>query len=180
MEKIKIALVLLTIAITVGPLVGVLIVYQDDLTALVFPPELKDVANGEIGSIAATDFEAPTITQEPQYNPETGDFSVAFNFTNPLPNEISVDQFSAQVKSKDNNSLLGNINLAQPINIDPGENGIIDVVGNLDAATLEQVKAQYEQNGTINVILENVDATIAGVTFHIDQLDLGSIQLPGE
>ena len=94
MEKIKIALILLTIAITVGPLVGALIVYRDNLTELVFPPELKDVANGEIGNVAASDFEAPTITQEPRYNPDTGDFSVAFNFTNPLPNEISVDQFS--------------------------------------------------------------------------------------
>ena len=177
MERIKIVLVLLTIAITIGPLVGALIVYRDNLTALVFPPELKNAANGEIGKVAAADFEAPTITQEPHYNPETGDFSVAFNFTNPLPNEISVDQFSAQVKSKDDNSFLGNINLAQPININPGENGVIDVAGNLDAATLEQIKAQYEQNGTVNVILENVDATIAGVNFHFDQLDLGSIDL---
>jgi hypothetical protein len=178
MEKIKIALILLTIAISVGPLVGALIVYRDNLTVLVFPPEIEEVANGEIGSVALSDFEAPTITQEPEYNPDTGDFSVAFNFTNPLPNEISVDHFSAQVKSRDNNALLGNVNLAQPIDINPGENGIIDVVGSIDAAKLGQIKAQYEQDGVIDVILENVDASVAGVKFHFDQLDLGSIQLP--
>jgi hypothetical protein len=177
MDKIKITLTLLSIAIVVGPLAGMAIIYRDDLSGLVIPPEIKNITNGEVNDSSPSNFVTPTLANDPQYNPDTGEFNVDFNFTNPLSNQISVEQFSADLKSSDTNIDLGHINLNQPINIAPGENGIIDVSGILNQDTINQIKAQYDQTGYVNVVLENVNAQVAGVTFHLDRLDLGSLDL---
>jgi hypothetical protein len=179
MEKIKIALTILSIAIVIGPLVGVALIYRENLAGLVLPPEIKNAANGQVGGVAASDLVAPSLASPPQYNPNTGALTVAFNFTNPLTNPISVEQFSADIKSKDNNLPLGNITLTQPISIGPGGTGIIDVAGNLSPELINQIKAQYQDSGNVNVIIENVNALVGGVHFHVDSLDLGQIQLPG-
>ena len=45
MDKIKLILTLITIAITVVPIVGVLLTYQDNLVGLFVPPEINDIAD---------------------------------------------------------------------------------------------------------------------------------------
>ena len=47
----------------------------------------------QIGNVTASDFVSPSIVGDPQYNPDTGALNVAFNFTNHLTNQISVDKF---------------------------------------------------------------------------------------
>jgi hypothetical protein len=184
MNKTKIALTILTIVISIGPLLGVVFIYRDNFMGIVFPPQIQDVINGNnngnSGSpfgATASDFQMPTISNQPQYDPQTGNFQLAVNFTNPLNSTISVDQFSAQIKDADNNALLGNISLANPINISPGENSIIDIAGNLSQDTINQIQAQYGQNP--NIALENINVVIAGITLHLDELNIGQIQLPG-
>ncbi len=178
MEKIKIVLTILSIVIVVGPLAGVALLYRDNLSGLVFPPEVSNLENGQIGNVTVSDFVAPAIAGEPQYDPDTGALNVSLSFTNPLNNEISVDQFKADIKSKDQNIELGNVELAKPISIAPGENGIVDVIGNLSPELIKQIQTQYQDNGKVNIVFENIDAVVAGVSFHLDSFDAGSIQLP--
>ena len=178
MEKVKIALTLLSIAIVVGPLAGMAFIFRDNLAGLIVPPEINNIVNGQIGNVTASNFVSPSLEGEPQYNPDTGALNVAFNFTNPLTNQISVDKFLADIKSKDNHALLGNISLVEPINIAPGKNGIIDVAGNLSPELINQIQTQYQDNGKVNIIIENINAEVAGIQFHLDSFDAGSIQLP--
>ncbi len=178
MNKTKLALSVLSIMLFVVPVVCMVYVYRDNLLGLVMPPQLSGMLSGEgdpISSFTASDFTMPTMS-EPQYNAQTGSFNVGLNVTNPLATTVSVHEFSAQIKSKGTNELLGTISLSKPISIGPGENALIDVVGNLDTATVNQLKAN---SGDLNIILQNVDANVGGVRMHLDQLDLGSMQLPG-
>ena len=46
MEKVKIALTLLSIAIVVGPLAGMAFIFRDNLAGLVFLPEINSIVNG--------------------------------------------------------------------------------------------------------------------------------------
>ncbi|MCW4029347.1 MAG: hypothetical protein NWE92_06845 [Candidatus Bathyarchaeota archaeon] len=178
MSKVKIALTVLTILIAIGPVACMAFVYRDNLLGMVLPPELNNIAEeGIVGNITASDFEPPTISSPPKYDPDTGEFNVDFNFTNPLSTPISVDSFSADLKSSGSNLDLGNIELAGPINIAPGENGIIDLAGTLSQETINRLQEQYGSNGRINVVVENVDAIVAGVHFHLDSLDLGALDL---
>jgi len=176
MNKLKIALTLLSIIIVVGPLVGVLISYRDNLVGLVVPPEMKNLGSDvEKGNFASSNLQLATFAAEPQYNQETAAFSYPINFTNPLTSEISVDQMSAEIKFKDSNAILGNISIAQPIQIAPGESAIINATGTLDPAAVNQLKAQNFSNIN-NIVLENVNIVVGGVQMHFDQIDVGTIQ----
>ena len=51
MDKVRLALVLITIAITVGPFLGVLIVYRNNLPGLIIPPQMNQLLNGDRKSV---------------------------------------------------------------------------------------------------------------------------------
>ncbi len=145
------------------------------------PPEITNIANGDSSGLLASEITPPTPAGDAQYNPDTGAFSYPINFTNPLTKQISIDEVSAQLKSKDNNALLGSISINQPINIAPGESAIINATGIVSQDTIDQLTAQY-QSGTLdlnNLVLENVDVVVGGVRLHLDQVDLNSIQSAG-
>lgn len=178
MDKVKIALTVLSIVIIVGPIAGVVLAYRDNLLGLVVPPEVNSLVNGN-GNFTESQFKPPMPVGEPQYNPDTRTFTFPFNFTNPLKNEISIDQLSAEVKSKENNVTLGTVSINEPIKISPGETAIINVTGGWTQEAINQLKAQYSENSNINVALENVNVVVGGVKVHMDEIDAGSIQLPG-
>src|SRR5271157_1059055 len=97
MNKTKIALTILSIAIVIGPLLGVVFVYRDNLMGLVLPPETSNALNlGNLANLGSNNsqpnFQLFTPTSEPTYNQTTGAFTYPFNFTNPTSNTISLDQ----------------------------------------------------------------------------------------
>ncbi len=191
MNKLKIALTLLTVAIIVGPFAYVLIAYHDNLTGLVVPPQFSSLTQS-IGqnsgqnpsssssnpiNITGSNFQIPQVVGTPQYNPSTGDFNVAINATNPLPNEISVDNLSVEIQSKDGSGLMGNISIPQAINIQPGESSIINVEGVIPQQLYNQINGQNTGNIDFNnILLKNLDVTVGGVKVHIDQVDPATIQ----
>ena len=191
MNKVKIALTLLTIAIIVGPFAYVAIAYSDNLIGLVLPPQFSNLgqslsqnsgenpfssSNSPI-NLTGSNFQVPQLVGTPQYNPATGDFSLAINATNPLSNEISVDQLSVQIQSKDDSGLIGNISIPQAINIQPGESAIINVEGVIPQQLYNQINGQNTGNIDFNnIVLKNLDVTVGGIKVHIDQVDPASIQ----
>jgi hypothetical protein len=199
MNTVKIALTLLTIAITVGPLVYVVFIYRDNLVGLVLPPQFanlgqnlgQNISDGNssgnpsssplnITGITGSDFQMPQLVSDPQYNPDTGEFSLSVNVTNPLTNELSIDQLSVQIQSKDNNALVGNISIPQPINIQPGESSIINVTGIMPQDMFNQISGQNTGNIDVNnIILKNLDVVVGGVKIHFDEFDPSSIQSLG-
>ena len=191
MNKVKLALTLLTIAIIVGPFAYVAIAYRNNLIGLVLPPQFSTLGqslsqnSGENPlssssspiNLTGSNFQVPQVVGTPQYNPVTGDFNVAINATNPLPNEISVDHLSVQIQSKDGSGLEGNISIPQAINIQPGESAIINVEGVIPQQLYNQINGQ--NNGKIdinNIVLKNLDVTVGGIKVHMDQIDPASIQ----
>ena len=192
MNIVKIALTLLTIAITVGPLVYVVFIYRDNLVGLVLPPQFanlgqnlgQNMSNGNLSSsqfnITGSDFQMPQLVSAPQYNPDTGEFNLSLNVTNPLTNELSIDQLSVQIQSKDNNALVGNISIPQPINIQPGESSIINVTGIMPQDMFNQISGQNTGNIDVNnTILKNLNVVVGGIKIHFDEIDPSSIQSLG-
>ena len=182
MDKVKIALTVLSILIVIGPLAGAAFVYRDNLVGLVVPPQVKSLVSGgdSTGSQSQPQFQPPQLVGQPQYNAQTGAFTVSFNFTNPLTNEVSIDKLSAEVQSEEGGVSLGNISINQPIQITPGETSIINVSGVLSQAAISQFEAQNPGVNGINISLANLNVDVAGVNVHMDQVNnVGQLQLPG-
>ena len=183
MDKVKVALTILSIIIIVVPLLAEVYVYRDNLEELVLPPQMKDLMNGGNSGTSTTpqssalpslpNFQMPQPVGQPHYDPATGAFSYPFNFTNPLSTQLSFSQLSAQVVTEDGTQ-IGNVSIPQSISIAPGANSILTAVGNLNTEEINQLAAQY-QSGTLNIALNNVNAVVGGVSVHIDHIDAGSI-----
>ncbi|MGD0645344.1 MAG: hypothetical protein ABSA75_10605 [Candidatus Bathyarchaeia archaeon] len=177
MNKVKIALTILSIAIVIGPLIGVAYVYRDNLLGLVVPPQVKSLMSGDS---TGSNLQMPTLVGEPQYNAQTGALTVSFNFTNSLTNRVSIDKLSADVQSEEDGISLGNISLSQPIQITSGETSTINVSGLLNQAAISQFEAQNPGVNGINISLENVNADVAGINVHMNQVNnVGQLQLQG-
>jgi hypothetical protein len=191
MNKLKIALTLLTVAIIVGPFAYIVIAYSNNLVGLVLPPQLANLGqslspnSGETPfssstnpiNLTGSDFQVPQIVGTPQYNPDTGDFNLAINATNPLPNEISVSQLSVQIQSKDNSGLVGNISIPQELNIKPGDSAIICIEGVIPQQLYNQLNVQNTGNIDVNnIVLKNLDVTVGGIKIHMDEIDPSSLQ----
>jgi hypothetical protein len=185
---VKIALSILTIAISVGPLRGVVYIYRDNLVGLVLPPNtpgMSSLTNSNINlsnltSIVSNLNSLASLNPiqpigNPTFNETTGAFDYPFNFTNPLPQKISIDQLSADIISN-NGTKVGNISIENPINVNPGESAVVNITGGIDPQFLNQYKDQISQG----VSIDNLNVTIGGITLHVGDLSqFGSFQLPG-
>ena len=202
MNKMKIALTLLTIAILVGPFAYILIEYRDNLFGLVLPPQFSSLTQGSLQNISEgvsggnssgtssfldslninqSSIQVPQIVGTPQYNPDTGAFNLAINTTNPLTEPVSISQLSMQIQSNDNTSLIGNISIPQSINIQPGQSDVINVTGTIPQNMFNQIVGQISGNSTGNINIDdfsikNLNVTVDGVQMHFDEIDPSNFQ----
>lgn len=190
MDKVKIALTLISIAIIASPLLVELVIYRDNLLGLIIPPQVQSLMNGGKGNgsngsqsqplSGISNFQVPQPVGQLQYNPTTGAFVLPFNFTNPLTTQISINQLSADITSAQNNAALGTVSINGPITLNPDQNAIINVTGTLSPQEVSQLQTQYQQNGSLPISLANLNVDVGGVKIHLDQLsDIGSIPIPG-
>ena len=178
MDKIRLVFTLLSIAIIVGPIVGVVYAYKSNVVGLVLPPELKGIASG---NYSTSRFQPPLPAGQPTYDPATNTYTFSFKFTNPLQNTISVDNISADVICKEHGVLLGNVSVNDPITIAPDETVTINACGCWTQAALDHFKAYHSgpEDDDINVAFQNLNVNVAGVQVHMEELeDAGWVMMP--
>jgi hypothetical protein len=189
MKKVKILLTILTILIAVVPLTVEVLIYRDNLTGLVIPPEISNLLNGSniagnVGTVSSdisnTPFEPPMLSGEPQYFPENNTVKFTYNFTNPLETEITIKTLQAQIVCHDHGFVLGEVGI-DPSTLEPGKTINITAFGVLSDEALEHIATQHAGETSINVDFQNLDVEMAGVTIQMDlQQYVGNIPIPIE
>lgn len=183
MNKVKIFLVMLTIAITVLPIAVEIIVYRDNLLGLIVPPEIASMVNGggsSNNSLINSEFTLPQPVGEPQYNPETKTVSFTFNFTNPLNTPVTVNKLEAGIASHDDDVFLGNVSVSEPLTLAPGQTVDITVLGVLSDDAINYFKTHSKDQSSINIDITNLNVDVAGVKVHVDKQNIGHIPIPSE
>jgi hypothetical protein len=189
MNKVRLCLTVLTIAIMVAPLLVELALYRDNLMGLIIPPEISDIMNGggnsnggnsaaDNGGFINSDFEMPQQVGEPQYDPATKTVSFTFSFTDPLDNPVTVDTFQAGIVSHNDGVFLGNITIDKPITLVPGETVDITALGILSDDAINYFKAHAENQQPINIDLTNLNVDVGGIIVELDKQNLGEITIP--
>ena len=189
MKKVKILLTIFTILIAVVPLTVEVLIYRDNLTGLVIPPEISNLLDGaniadNVGTVTSdisnTPFELPMISGEPQYFPENNTVKFTYNFTNPLETEITIKTLQAQIVCHDHGFVLGEVGI-DPSTLEPGQTVNITAFGVLSDDALEHIATQHAGETSINVDFQNLDVEMAGVTIQMDlQQYVGNIPIPIE
>ncbi len=178
MNKVKLALTLLSLLIVVVPLVTTLFLYRNNLLGLVITPEINSLVSG---SLAQTQFQPPVPAGKPQYDPDNKTVTFSFTFTNPLKTDLSINELSTDIKCEEHNIVLGHATLEKPLSIKPSESAIVDAAGTMASATLDHFRAFHSdpQQDYVNVSFVNLKVDIGGIQLQLDELkNVGSIPLP--
>jgi len=174
MNKVRLLLTLITIAIVVIPIVGMLLAYQGNLLGLFVPPEINQIAddlmggNGDNGS----GLEPPTMVGEPQYDEASRTFAVTFQYKNSFPMDITVKSLTGNIECDEHRFPLGNASLSEPVSIDAGETGTLTVLGKWTEDALGETghfKTEHGDEETVDVVLVDMAVDISGIQIQLDQ-----------
>jgi hypothetical protein len=180
MDKIRLVLTLITIAIVVIPLVGTLLAYQGNLLGLIVPPELNDLVDDLMGGggDGGSGLEPPTMVGEPQYDAATGTFSASFQFKNSFPLDITIKSLSGNVECVEHHFPLGTASLSEPVSIDAGDTGTLTITGKWTDAAKTHCQNEHADEEFVDVILADFAVDISGIQFEMDEGQMGQMQIP--
>lgn len=169
-----------------APVGAVVVLYRDDLSGLVIPPQIQEIMAGNsslFGDGGGQDGEhslgpiTPTFVSA-QINPETRTFTVNVNVANNLDYNLTLNMFNATVESSQNKMELATITLASPVVIYAGSAATVTVTGAWTPAAESYLISNYADATSINVELINTTIDVNGVTIQLTQaIEVGEIPL---
>lgn len=169
MNKIRLILTLITIAIVVIPLVGALLAHQGNLLGLFVPPEMNELADDLIGGDNGPGLEPPTMVGEPQYDEESHTFLVSFEYKNSFPMDITFKSLTGNIECAEHRFHLGNASLSEPVSIDAGETGILTVLGAWTDDAINHFDSAHGNQENVDVVLVDIAVDISGIKLQLDQ-----------
>jgi len=171
MDKIRLALTLITIAIVVVPIVGMLLAYQDNLLGLFVPPEITELADDFMGggSESGSGLEVPSVVGDPEYNAATRTFSISFEFTNSFPLDITIKSLTGNIKCDEHGFHLGVASLSEPVSIDSGETGILTVLGTWTEEAIDHFETAHGDEELVDVVLVDLAVNFSGIKLEMNQ-----------
>lgn len=179
MEKIRILLTLITVAIIAGPLIAEAVVYKDNPTGLIIPPEVTDLIGGSngTGGILEAPITLPQIV-ESEYDPISRTVRFSFSFTNPFGFDLTLRALSADVVCTEHNFLLGKAVLVNSVQLRGGETVLIPVIGTWTEAAIEHFTSAHAGEQKISVDLTGITTDISGISIDLtERIHVGEIPL---
>jgi hypothetical protein len=171
MDKIRLLLTLITIAITLGPIAGIVIMYQNNLLELFIPPEINEIANNLMsgGGTNGTRLEPPTIVGLPQYDEASRTVTLTFQYKNTFTFDITVNSMSGSIVCDAHNFPLGKATLDKPVSIRAGETATITVLGTWTEEAISHFQTAHAGEKSIDIALVDLAVDIQGITIQTNQ-----------
>ncbi len=182
MQVVGIILLLVSVGLVVGPVGAVVVIYQDDLSGLVIPPEIQNLMSGN-GSFlldGSNNGDGISGLLNPVFVSATADqasrtFTVTVNFTNNLNYDLTLNALNATAQDNQNHNQLATITLNNaPVAMPSGETTQVTVSG----SWTQQAEQSYFEGQTINVSLINVSINVNGIIVQpTESINVGAVQL---
>jgi hypothetical protein len=178
MNKLRLLLTLVTIAIVAVPLLGVVLAYQNNLLGLFIPPEVNQIADNLMNK-GGPQMEPPTIVGPPQYDPASHTFTLTFQYKNTFPFDITVNSMSGDIVCDADGFPLGKASLSKPVSIGAGETGTLTVRGNWTDAALSHFKNDHKGEETVDVSLVDLAVDVSGIQVQSNErIPIPNVPLP--
>jgi len=169
MEKIKLVLTLITIAITVIPVVSLLLTYQDNLVGLFIPPEINEIVNKFSGGGDGSDGPELQPIGPPEYDPLSRTIRQAIQFENTFPFDITLKSLSGDVHCVEHGFDLGVAALENSVSIPMEETKTVTLLIAWTEDAINHFGTAHEGEETVEVVLVNIGVDISGIQVQLEQ-----------
>ena len=197
MQMVGVLLTLLSIILVVAPVGAVVVIYQNDLTQLVIPPEINEIINGNSTSfIVDEDYSVegnysinggddsfinelivPTFVSATIDN-DANTFTVVADITNNVRYNFTLDTLTTEVRTASDHYRLVTVNLSQPTTLISGETSRVTIVGSWTQNAEDYFIQNYSGATSISVELINTSIAVNGITVdYPDTITIGDIPL---
>jgi hypothetical protein len=175
MQVVGVLLTLLSITLIVAPVGAVVVIYQNNLSELVIPPQLNSLLTGDdsggssfflnqTGSTDLSSLISPKFVSADIDN-DANTFTVVVDVTNNINYTFTLNSLSADVYSTQDNYHLVSVQLSNPpVTLTPGGTSRVIVVGSWTDAAEAYFVQNYSGASSISVQLQNLTIDVNGVT----------------
>jgi len=163
----------ISIMIVVGPLASAVILYRDNVIALIMPDveDIMEKFEEYFPTVEYADYEI--------VDPETS-FRVLLNMTNNSDDTFTFDIMNFSAYCKEHNTFLGygyGENL--PLTIQPKSSDIFKLLITFTQGGQTDVETFHRGETDFYVILREVTIVVQGITVEVaDEMDIGPIEIP--
>lgn len=167
MDKIRLVLLLISIAITIGPVAAVLITYKNDLQDAVIPPEIYEVRDdlkNETPSIASI--------YPSRFNSSSRTVSITISIKNPYMFKLTIDSISANVVCVSHGFALGKVTSSGEQSILPHSIAPITAVVALSGQAMNHASLLHAGETKINARLTDVFVDVQGINVKLDDMTI--------
>ena len=186
MDKVRLILTVISIVIVVVPIVGVVLMYQNNLLGLFIPPQANDVINNltpKIGDSLKSGNVSELIPESSQvnstYDPTTRTFTLTFPLKNPIGLDVTVNSMSGDLVCDAHNFSLGKATLTKPVSMKAGETATMTVAGTWTEEAISHFQTAHAGEKTITVDLTDVTLDASGFKAQInDRIQIPNVPLP--
>lgn len=174
MQVVGLILTLLSITLVVAPVGAVAVIYQNNLTELVIPPQINSLITGDSsGNSFLIDDSIPTdfgslISPEfvsAEVDNESNTFTVVVDVTNNVNYTFALNSFSADVQSAGDGFYLVSVQLSNPpVTLTPGGTSRVIIGGSWSDAAETYFTQNYAHATHMSVQLVNTSVDVNGVS----------------
>ena len=174
MQALSIVLLLLSIGTILGPIGAVVVIYHNDLSQLVIPPQIRDIMNGNSNLIphgnsdgngnSGLDGLMKPVFVSAQSNVAAHTFTGIFNVTNTLNFTLTLNSFSTDVEFTQANIPAGSLSLSSPVTVLAGETSQLIISGHWTQEAQDYIANNYPGATSMDITLTNIAININGIT----------------
>ena len=170
MGKLRVILILISVAILIGPVAGTVLIYRDNLYRLVWPKELGSPSNPSVSSILSpvSSFEPPQYVNS-TYDVTSRTFSFTFSFTNPYPLALTIKSMSTNIECTTHHYPLGAASLAYPVHMKSGETVDLTMVGTWTEGAINHFQTQHAGSETADADLVGMAVDAGGINLQLNE-----------
>jgi hypothetical protein len=168
MDKIKLILTLITIVITVVPIVGVLLTNQGNLEGLFIPPEINEIAD-KFSAAGGSDGPQVEKVGPAEYDPASRTIRQTLEFKNTFPLNITLKSLSSDVQCFEHGFDLGVSRIEEPVSIPMEETRTVTLLITWTEDAINHFSTEHPNEENVQVVLVNVGVDISGIQLKLDQ-----------
>ena len=117
MQVLGLLLILINVGAFAVPITGVVIIYSNDLTQLIIPPDIEEVLSETINMDESIGL---PVYVSSSYDVSSRTAQAIFNFSNPLNFSISLNVLSADLECTTHRFSLGSASLNNQVQLNAG------------------------------------------------------------